>query len=42
MEKIRLKIWEGIQTKPIEVTTFSSDVAVEEQLFFIHAENKGE
>ena len=31
MEKIRLKIREGIQTTPIEVTTSSSDVDDEEQ-----------
>ena len=34
MEKIRLKIPEGNQTTPIEVTTPSLDVADEEQFFF--------
>ena len=38
-EKICLRIREGIQTKPIEVTTFSSDVTDEEQFFFIQADN---
>ena len=33
-EKIRLKIREDVQTPPIEVTTSSSDVAVEKQFFF--------
>ena len=37
-EKIRLKIWEDIQTTPIEVTTSSSDVADEEQIFFTQAD----
>ena len=32
-EKIRLKIREGVQTTPIEVTTSSSDVADMEQFF---------
>ena len=36
-EKIRLKIREDIQTTPIEVTTSSSDVADEEQIFFTSA-----
>ena len=36
-EKIRLKIREDIHTTPIEVTTSSSDVADEEQIFFTHA-----
>ena len=38
-EKIRLKIREDIQTTPIEVTTSSSDVADEEQIFFTHADD---
>ena len=38
-EKIRLKIREDIQTTPIEVTTSSSDVADEEQVFFTHADD---
>ena len=42
MEKIRLKIREDIHTTPIEVTTFSSDVADEEQIFFIHADDTKE
>ena len=37
-EKTRLKIWEDIQTTPIEMTTSSSDVADEEQFFFTQAE----
>ena len=37
-EKIRLKIREDIHTTPIEVTTSSSDVADEEQIFFTHAD----
>ena len=41
-EKIRLKIREDIQTTPIEVTTSSSDVADEEQLFFTQADNNDE
>ena len=36
-EKIGLKIREGIQTTPIEVTTSSWDVADEEQFFFTQA-----
>ena len=36
-EKIRLKIREDIHTTPVEVTTSSSDVAEEEQIFFTHA-----
>ena len=36
-EKIRLKIREDIHTTPTEVTTSSSDVADEEQMFFTHA-----
>ena len=38
-EKIRLKIREDIQTKPIELTTSSSDVGDEEQFFFTQADN---
>ena len=38
-EKIRLKIREDIQTTPIEVTTSSSDVANEEQIFFTCADD---
>ena len=38
-EKIRLKIREDIHTMPIEVTTSSSDVADEEQIFFTHADD---
>ena len=38
-EKIRLKIREDIHTSPIEVTTSSSDVADEEQIFFTHADD---
>ena len=41
-EKIRLKIREDIQTTPIEVTTSSSDVADEEQIFFTQADNNDE
>ena len=41
-EKIRLKIREDIQTIPIEVTTFFSDVADEEQFFFTQADNNDE
>ena len=41
-EKICLKIREGIQTTPIEVTTSTSDVADEEQVFFTHADNENE
>ena len=41
-EKIRLKIREYIQTAPIEVTTSSSDVADEEQLFFTFADDSNE
>ena len=39
-EKIRLKIREGIQTTPIEMTTSSSDAAVEEQFFCTQADRK--
>ena len=38
-EKIRLKTREDIHTTPIEVTTSSSDVADEEQIFFTHADD---
>ena len=38
-EKIRLKIREDIHTTHIEVTTSSSDVADEEQIFFTHADD---
>ena len=41
-EKIRLKIREDIHTTPIEVTTSSSDVAEEEQIFFKHADDAKE
>ena len=41
-EKIRLKIREDIQTTPIEVTTSSSDVADEEQVFFTQIDNDNE
>ena len=40
-EKIHLKIWEDVQTTPIEVTS-SSDVADEEQFFFAQAVNRDE
>ena len=38
-EKIRLKIREDIHTTPIEVTTSSSDVVDEEQIFFTHTDD---
>ena len=38
-EKIRLSISEDIHTTPIEVTTSSSDVADEEQIFFTQADD---
>ena len=41
-EKIRLKFREDFQSTPIEVTTPSSDVAAEEQVFFIQAHNENE
>ena len=41
-EKIRLKIREDIPTTSIEVTTSSSDVADEEQIFFKHADDAKE
>ena len=39
-EKIHLKIWEEVQTTPIEVTTSSSDVVEEEQ--FSYTQTDGE
>ena len=41
-KKIHFKIREVVQTTSIEVTTSSSDVAVEEKLFFLKADRKGE
>ena len=41
-EKIRLKIREENHTTPIEVTTPSSDIADEEQIFFTHADDNKE
>ena len=41
-EKVRLKIREGIQTTPIEVTTSSSDVADEEKLFITQEDKNDE
>ena len=41
-EEICLKIREDIHTTPIEVTTSSSDVADEEQVFFTHADDTNE
>ena len=41
-EKIRLKIREDNHTTSIEVTTSSSDVADEEQIFFTHADDAKE
>ena len=41
-EKIRLEIREDVQTTPIEVTTSSSDVADEKQLFFTQTYGKNE
>ena len=41
-EKICLKIRDDIQTTPIEVTTSSSDVADEEQIFFTHEKDDKE
>ena len=38
-EKIRLKIREDIHTTSIEVTTSSSDVVDDEQIFFTHADD---
>ena len=37
-EKISLKIWKDIQTTPIQVTTYTSDVADEEHFFFTQAD----
>ena len=39
-EKIRLKFREHVQTTPIEMTTSSSDVAEEEQVFFTQADRE--
>ena len=41
-EKILLKIREDLQTTPIEVSTFSSDVADEEQFFFTEPDSQNE
>ena len=41
-EKIHLKIREDVQTTPIEVSTSSSDVANEEQFFFMQADGHDE
>ena len=41
-EMIRLKIREDIHTMPIEVTTSSSEVAEEEQIFLTHADDAKE
>ena len=41
-EKIRLKIREDFHTTPIEVTTSSSHVADEEQIFFTYADDSKE
>ena len=41
-EKIHLKIREDVQTTPIEVSTSSSDVADEEQLFFTQPDSQDE
>ena len=41
-EKIHLKVREDVQTKPIEGSTSSSDVAEEEQFFFIQTGSQGE
>ena len=41
-ERIRLKIREDVQTTPIEVTTYSSDVAEEEQFFFTQTDGEVE
>ena len=40
--RIRLKIREDVQTTTIEVTTSSSDVADEEQFFFIQTNGEAE
>ena len=41
-EKIHLKNPEVVRTKPIEVSTSSSDVADEEQFFFMQADGHNE
>ena len=41
-EKIHLKIREDVETTPIEVSTPSSDVADEEQFFFMQADGQNE
>ena len=41
-ERIRLEIREGVQTKPIEVTTSSSDVADGEKFFFTQTDDQDE
>ena len=41
-ERIRVKIREDVQTTPIEVTTSSSDVAEEEQVYFTHTDDQDE
>ena len=41
-EKIHLKFREDVKTTPMEVTTSSSDVADEEQFFFIQADGQDE
>ena len=41
-EKIQLKIREDVQTTPIEVSTFSSDVADEGQFFFTQPDSQDE
>ena len=41
-ESIRLRFREDVQTTPIEVSTSSSDVADEEQFFFVHTYNQDE
>ena len=41
-EKIHLKIWEDVQTTPIEVSTSSSDVADEEQSFVTQTNGQDE
>ena len=41
-EKIHLKIREGVQTTPIDVSTSSSDVADGEQFFFTQPDNQDE
>ena len=41
-ERVCLKIREDVQTTPIEVTTSSSDVADEEQVFFTYTDDQDE